>query len=67
MKILIKNARLAQKLKMREVAAAIQVDAALISHWEKGSRKPTRQQLRKLKAKHPGQKMPLRSFKILIN
>lgn len=48
MKTLIKNARLAQKLKMREVAAAIQVDAALISHWEKGSRKPTRQQLRKL-------------------
>lgn len=48
MKHLIKTARLKQNLLIREIAALLKVDPALVSKWEKGSRKPTREQVIKL-------------------
>ena len=48
MKTLLKNARLGKNLKVREVAAALGVDQALVSKFESGNRKPTEQQLKKL-------------------
>ncbi len=48
MKNLIKTAREGKGLLMRDVAQQLDIDAALISKWEKGTRKPTRQQVIKL-------------------
>lgn len=48
MELRIKKARLKKKLKIREVAEALNVDASLVSKFESGARKPTRQQLIKL-------------------
>lgn len=48
MKNLIKNARESKGLLMRDVAHELNIDAALISKWEKGTRKPTREQVIKL-------------------
>jgi len=42
---ILKGAREAKKLLLREVAAAISADTAMISKFEKGERKPTRDQL----------------------
>ncbi len=44
----IKNARLKKGLKLREVAEALKVDASLVSKFESGARKPTREQVIKL-------------------
>lgn len=48
MKTLIKTAREKKGLMIREVAAKLGVDAALVSKFESGSRKPTRGQIPKL-------------------
>jgi Fic family protein/DNA-binding XRE family transcriptional regulator len=48
MKNLLKNARENKGLLMRDVAEQLQIDAALISKWEKGTRKPTKNQVIKL-------------------
>ena len=45
MKDLLKNAREQKNLKTREVAQLIGIDQALISKFEKGSRKPTKDQM----------------------
>jgi len=45
---LLKNARERKKLKTREVAQNIGIDQALISKFESGSRKPTKDQIIKL-------------------
>jgi Fic family protein/DNA-binding XRE family transcriptional regulator len=45
---LLKNARERKKLKTREVAQIIGIDQALISKFESGSRKPTKDQIIKL-------------------
>jgi Fic family protein/DNA-binding XRE family transcriptional regulator len=50
MKILLKNAREIKGLKTREVAQLLGIDQALISKFESGSRKPTREQVIKLAA-----------------
>ena len=50
MKILLKNAREKKGLKTREVAQLLGIDQALISKFESGSRKPTREQVVKLAA-----------------
>ena len=42
---LLKEARERQGLLLREVAAAINTDTAMISKFEKGERKPTREQI----------------------
>ena len=42
---ILKNGRKAKGLLLREVAAAIKADTAMISKFEKGERKPTRQQI----------------------
>ncbi len=42
---ILKGAREGKKLLLREVAAAISADTAMISKFEKGERKPTRNQL----------------------
>jgi Fic family protein len=47
-KDLLKESRLKQKLLIREVAHALHIDAALVSHFEKGTRKPTRRQVAQL-------------------
>ncbi|MEO5910442.1 MAG: Fic family protein [Pelobium sp.] len=44
----IKKARIDKKLKIREVAATLKVDASLISKFESGNRKPTREQVIKI-------------------
>lgn len=44
----IKNARINKNLKIREVAEALKVDASLISKFESGTRKPTREQVIKI-------------------
>jgi Fic family protein/DNA-binding XRE family transcriptional regulator len=48
MKTLLKNARKQKNLKTREVAQALGIDQALISKFENGTRKPTREQITKL-------------------
>ncbi len=48
MKNIIKEARETKGLLMRDVAQKLNIDAALISKWEKGTRKPTRAQVIKL-------------------
>jgi Fic family protein/DNA-binding XRE family transcriptional regulator len=48
MKILLKNAREQKGLKTREVAQLLGIDQALISKFENGSRKPTKDQVIKL-------------------
>jgi Fic family protein len=48
MKILLKNAREQKGLKTREVAQLLGIDQALISKFENGSRKPTKDQVVKL-------------------
>jgi len=48
MKTLLKNAREQKGLKTREVAQLLGIDQALISKFESGSRKPTKEQVVKL-------------------
>lgn len=48
MKTLLKNAREQKGLKTREVAQLLAIDQALISKFENGSRKPTKDQIAKL-------------------
>lgn len=48
MKTLLKNAREKKGLKTREVAQLLGIDQALISKFENGSRKPTKDQIAKL-------------------
>lgn len=48
MKTLLKNAREQKGLKTREVAQLLKIDQALISKFENGSRKPTKDQIIKL-------------------
>lgn len=48
MKTLLKNARIEKNLKLKEVAIQTEIDQALISKFESGNRKPTREQLKKL-------------------
>ncbi len=48
MRNLLRNARIENQLKTKEVAQALQIDQALISKFENGSRKPTKEQLTKL-------------------
>jgi Fic family protein/plasmid maintenance system antidote protein VapI len=48
MKTLLKNARLEKGLMVRELAQSLGVDQALISKFEGGTRKPTREQLPQL-------------------
>jgi Fic family protein len=48
MKTLLKNAREQKRLKTREVAQLLGIDQALISKFENGSRKPTKDQVSKL-------------------
>jgi len=47
-KTLLKNAREQKNLKTREVAQLLGIDQALISKFESGTRKPTREQVAKL-------------------
>lgn len=48
LKDILKNAREKKSMLMREVAALIEVDTAMISKFEKGDRNPTRNQIEKL-------------------
>lgn len=48
MKNLLRNARIEQGLKVREVAQKLGVDQALISRFENGQRLPTRKQIKEL-------------------
>ncbi len=48
MKTLIKNAREQKRLKTRELAQLLGIDQALISKFESGSRKPTKDQVTKI-------------------
>lgn len=48
MKTLLKNAREQKGIKTRELAQLLGIDQALISKYENGSRKPTREQIAKL-------------------
>ncbi|WP_241154755.1 helix-turn-helix domain-containing protein [Amniculibacterium aquaticum] len=48
LKDILKNAREKKSMLMREVAALIEVDTAMISKFEKGDRNPTRNQVEKL-------------------
>ena len=48
MKILLKNAREQKGLKTREVAQILRIDQALISKFESGLRRPTKEQVSKL-------------------
>ncbi len=48
MKVLLKNAREQKGLKTREVAQLLGIDQALISKFESGARKPTKEQILKL-------------------
>ncbi|UUW07855.1 helix-turn-helix domain-containing protein [Flavobacterium plurextorum] len=50
MKSLLKNAREQKELKTREVAQLLGIDQALISKFEFGTRKPTKEQISKLAA-----------------
>lgn len=44
----LKEARINKNMMVREVAAALQIDQALVSKFESGARKPTRKQLQQL-------------------
>lgn len=48
MKTILKNARESNNMMIRELAEALKIDAALVSKWEKGVRKPTKNQVIKL-------------------
>jgi Fic family protein/DNA-binding XRE family transcriptional regulator len=48
MKMILKNAREQKGFKTREVAQLLEIDQALISKFESGTRKPTREQIVKL-------------------
>jgi len=48
MKALIKNARINKGLKTRELAQLLAIDQALVSKFESGTRKPTRDQVKQL-------------------
>lgn len=48
MKALLKNARIEKNLKLKDIAIQTEIDQALISKFENGNRKPTREQLKKL-------------------
>lgn len=48
MRILLKNAREQKNLKTRELSQLMQIDQALISKFENGTRKPTKEQILKL-------------------
>jgi Fic family protein len=48
MKVLIKNSREAKNLKIKDIANALGIDPALVSKWESGTRKPTKDQVLKL-------------------
>src|SRR5687768_3884093 len=48
MKSLLKNAREAKGFKTRELAKLADIDQALISKFESGTRKPTKEQISKL-------------------
>lgn len=48
MKTLLKNARKEKGLKVRELSMLLEIDQALISKFESGTRKPTREQIVKL-------------------
>lgn len=48
MNVILKNARKNKKLKTRELAQLIGIDQALISKFESGTRKPTKEQIKKL-------------------
>ena len=48
MKTLLKNARELKGLKTREVAQILGIDQALISKFESGTRRPTKNQISKL-------------------
>jgi transcriptional regulator with XRE-family HTH domain len=48
LKDILKSAREKKSMLMREVAALIEVDTAMISKFEKGDRNPTRNQIEKL-------------------
>jgi Fic family protein/DNA-binding XRE family transcriptional regulator len=48
MKVLIKNSREAKNLKIKDIANALGIDPALVSKWESGTRKPTKEQVLKL-------------------
>jgi Fic family protein/DNA-binding XRE family transcriptional regulator len=50
MKSILKNAREQKNLKTREVAQILGIDQALISKFESGTRKPTKEQISKLAA-----------------
>lgn len=50
MKSLLKNAREQKGLKTKEVAQLLSIDQALVSKFESGTRKPTREQITKLAA-----------------
>lgn len=50
MKSLLKNAREQKQLKTRELAQLLGIDQALVSKFESGSRKPTKEQVIKLAA-----------------
>ena len=48
MKTILKTAREQKNIKTRELAQLLGIDQALISKFENGSRKPTRDQITKL-------------------
>ncbi len=48
LKDILKNAREKKSMLLREVAALVEVDTAMISKFEKGDRNPTRNQVEKL-------------------
>lgn len=48
MNLILKNARESKGLKTREVAQILKIDQALISKFESGTRKPTKEQILKL-------------------
>ena len=48
MKALLRNARESKGLKTREVATLLKIDQALISKFESGQRRPTKQQVLQL-------------------
>jgi Fic family protein/DNA-binding XRE family transcriptional regulator len=48
MKTLIKNARINKGYKTRELAQMLSIDQALVSKFESGARKPTREQIKQL-------------------
>jgi len=48
MKSLLKNAREAKGMKARELAQLAKIDQALISKFESGARKPTKDQIKRL-------------------